>query len=1285
MIYIDLPLKHNTSKDQETYLLSDAINKYKIIVLLGPPGSGKSTLLEKYQKENVDISQKISVKKFIKLDNSIKDTISVLLLDGLDEYRTTENDKSFVMTKIGNKINELFKERNDLKVVISCREMDWYGEYDKNALKEEIEYEAELFSILSVSVEIQDEFVSKLAIKEKDIFLEKFRDKGFLDNPQMFKMIAEIWENDKSEILSKIELYRKFILNSREKNETHKRSQKNIEIDDLFRVIGYLGFFYIFCAIDEFDDELIDKIANSEENYSLDLIKNIMTLSLFSEKKFLHRTIAEFSLANFIVNDKLTNEDKLSEERIKSLFIKKNKIPTELRGTYAWLCSISANQKFIKFDPYYQAIHGDNSLFQINDKENIIEAVREYSESNPYFFEFGQKMELDGFYVQQLDDCLISEFDKAIEMDNHYVYFLANIIAQGNNQSEKIKTFIKIKIENPNIRSYYKVDLIKVFEEDYTYLKKILDLIKDEKIKDNSDTLKEHLLRILYPRYITNKEVVKYLTLYKSDVGGYCYYLFETNYEDKKELVDKIYEECFDKDREPKLLLPKNVDSFIHSYFLETILKFEELFSAKEIYDILIHYKKYYNWYEPLQMESYWYDITDKEKVSQEKLQRLSNELYSIYLDDVIVKRDDELYSIYSFDYIFNYKVPTNKSETIFSKISDSLDKNINLELFISGLNYLERDENNLPIIDDSIRNLAKTFSFEKELNDRLKPIEHEWQKRRRESEEKKNLEELEVKQKNEDYFNKMTDEEIQASFNALNWFASLLYIPDSKNNKLTKYLEEATIERLTKILKNLIFTNCLVEKDLLTIDTLAKDSPNAHRNIDTVYYVSLCLNKGEKVNINDINLKKYLYINVLHHNSINIIPSDFLDGIEESEPEFIIKLLKEYIGVLVKENFEELHKLICKYIENEQNINYLKTIAKSHSSNLNDIKNSILENVLSIYGFQIEENELYQLLKIDILNELNKNSIEALYTFMKNDINNFSIVMSISLHNLIRDNYKDLYKIFKEFNSSSKVKIIHYMLNTFNTEESIKHNNGFQSSKDSCAEFLRNYAFILLNEDELIQLYKLHDKNDDIWKNRILHKLNEVQRNDIDKLDGTYNINSIKDFIFNNSILSNDDFFTEVYLRLINLKQKIEDDRNNDKLSFYNTDTKKAKLEDECRDLIVQRLEDGTENYFVITREHYEANNRADINIKYKNNPSFEVQIECKKDIHPNLFKAIPEQLISKYLSSKVQYGIYLVFYFGDKEKNRKNMIENIEKSVPSKYDNNIKIVVIDLSKENT
>ena len=121
MIYIDLPLKHNTSKDQETYLLSDAINKYKIIVLLGPPGSGKSTLLEKYQKENVDISQKISVKKFIKLDNSIKDTISVLLLYGLDEKRTTENHKSFVITKISNKANHLifFLQKTLLIIFIS--------------------------------------------------------------------------------------------------------------------------------------------------------------------------------------------------------------------------------------------------------------------------------------------------------------------------------------------------------------------------------------------------------------------------------------------------------------------------------------------------------------------------------------------------------------------------------------------------------------------------------------------------------------------------------------------------------------------------------------------------------------------------------------------------------------------------------------------------------------------------------------------------------------------------------------------------------------------------------------------------------------------------------------------------------------------------------------------------------------------------------------------------------------------------------------------------------------
>ncbi|MFV7791451.1 hypothetical protein ACNO6Z_11465, partial [Aliarcobacter lanthieri] len=78
--------------------------------------------------------------------------------------------------------------------------------------------------------------------------------------------------------------------------------------------------------------------------------------------------------------------------------MKNNRIPTELRGTYAWLCSVDKDIELIKIDPYYQAIHADNSLFDTDSKKEIIKAVREYSKNNPYFFEFGQKMELEGFY-----------------------------------------------------------------------------------------------------------------------------------------------------------------------------------------------------------------------------------------------------------------------------------------------------------------------------------------------------------------------------------------------------------------------------------------------------------------------------------------------------------------------------------------------------------------------------------------------------------------------------------------------------------------------------------------------------------------------------------------------------------------------------------------------------------------------------------------------------------------------------------------------------------------------
>lgn len=1281
MRIIDLSIKNISNKKNSITSLNDAIDKFNFIILLGSPGSGKSSLLEKYQSDNSENSQKISVKKFIKLNKKIDDSISILLLDGLDEYRTTEIDKSFIIEEIADKISSLKNERKDLQIVISCREMDWYGESDKTALREELKQEVEVFNILPLNFHQQNEMAINLSIENRDDFLDKFSFKGFLDNPQMFKMIADIWESDKGDISSKVEIYRKFFLNAREQNETHKNINKTIEIDDLFRVTGYLAFFYIFSSIDSFNDDFIDEIASSKDGYSLEVIQQILTTKLFSHNKFIHRTIAEFALANFIVNYKLDEKSNSVKERIKSLFIKKNKIPTELRGTYAWICSLSSDQEFISFDPYYQAIHGDNSLFQIEDKKNIIKAVFEYSKNNPYFYEFGQKMELEGFYSEELDELLIDEFKKALSLKNHYVYFISNIISQSQNISEKIKSFCKKIIEDNTIPSYYKVDFILALKDESEYLKLTLDKIKSNQILDDNDNLKENILQKLYPKYIDHTLVAEYLMIYKSEVIGYCDYLYDTKYENKFELIDNIYKLSFDPSRESKLLLPKNIESFIEDYFLETILRFEDSLISKEIYDILIHFKKYDDWYNHISFKSYRYEITDKEKISDKKMQKLTNELFDYFIDDVLINNDDELYSIYSFDYLFNYKKPDNEYDVYFSKISQKNTTKINLELFHALLNTLKRGDKNIPIINKEIQQLAVTYNLNEELEKRLNPIEQEWEKRTRERKEKKLKEEIESKKKNEEYFNSLSDDEIQKNFNVLNWVTDHIYITGKKS--IDKFSEPKTKDRLINILKNAIYSDYVADKELLTIESLVENSLSARRNIDTLYYVSLSLNSGENIVISDLNFKKYLYMNALHHSYTgNIIKSDFLEKIEKKEPQFVINLLKDYIKLLISSKFNGLLPFIQKFIEQENNIMNLKVIAKSHNTNSSDIKNSLLENLLGIYGVYLSIEDLGLIINLDDISNDNKNTINALILFNNNDLENFNVNMAIALHSLIRDGYTgDIYHKFKSFDRNLKIKIIHYMMYVFNSEESIKHENGFQSSKDNCAEFLRNYAFSLLEVDEIKELYTYHSNNNDIWKNIILNTLNEKDRKEVDNLHGEYKVEEIKKFILNNTILSKEDFFTEVVLRIEDLKKKIEDSRDNDKLSFYNTSEtpQKPKSEDECRDIIVQRLKDEMGDILEITREKYEGNNRVDFNIKYKKEHSFEVQIECKKDDHKELYNAIENQLIKKYFASSVQCGIYLVFYFGKKDKDL--MLKEINQSIPSMYIENVKIVCIDLT----
>lgn len=164
--------------------------------------------------------------------------------------------------------------------------------------------------------------------------------------------------------------------------------------------------------------------------------------------------------------------------------------------------------------------------------------------------------------------------------------------------------------------------------------------------------------------------------------------------------------------------------------------------------------------------------------------------------------------------------------------------------------------------------------------------------------------------------------------------------------------------------------------------------------------------------------------------------------------------------------------------------------------------------------------------------------------------------------------------------------------------------------------------------------------------------------------------------------IVSIQDFYEDICEKLQVLKVEIEDNRNRDLELFYRDKSlEEKKTEDECRNAIVMRLNDRYGNDIENTREKQEGNNRVDINIRSKQNLEWEVQVECKRNDNPSIETAIENQLIYKYFSSKVKYGIYLIFYFGDK-KNKEKFLNKVEESLPKEYKDNIKIICIDLTK---
>lgn len=1244
-MYIDLFLKKHSNETEEIISFNDALQESRIIIILGAPGSGKTSLLEKYYQDHPSRTKFIKIKSFLKFPIAMEDCTEIVLLDGLDESRCFEKDEIFLMVELAHRIQEL---PDTIKVVITCREMDWYGESDIQALKDVVGNIAHVYKIQPMN-ELQQKKLAELhSVDNIEIFMRKFSSHGFLSNPQMFTMLVQLYKNNPEKNFdAKSELYKEFIITAREHNISHNRRREyRLEPDEMLKYVGYIAFFYMFSDIGELGGDLLDKICDTSNGYPKEKLEATLRTALFAEHHFIHRTIAEFAAAMFIKQYKLSESCPSSFLRVKNMFVYKGKVATELRGTYAWLCSLSRYNEFIKIDPYYQIAYGDPSLFSDQQKREILLEIKKYSFDNPYFWNSNRTEFLSDIYNPEYDDFFIDELEEALRLDNHYVYLVTRIVVSNTSLSAKMIDFLKKKIVAKGISAYYKTEMLEGVSKDWAFLMEVLDLIKNGNIEDGDDALKDKLLKLLYPNHISLEKIPEWLMTYqRSWMGGHGDFLYHIRYEHKFQLIDRIYQLSKCKNG---VKFPGNTKFFIEKYFFETILKFEECLSAFQIYSILTHFKKYYCWYEALPMKSSYF-AKELMKKNSKKIYKLANELFSLYVDDFL-KSKGEKYEIHKFRYLFAICEVNKWSDILFEKMSLNLNDNINKNLFHFAFCGLLKENQ----ASDNVKEIAQRFNFLDLYKKLINPTKEEWmiEYENQKIEQEENHKNLIIK--SDEYFKNRSDNDIVDK--NLCWISQFIYlkkeIPVSKDEQ----------KRLKNIIKNLYYTDRL-RFDNLDVYSLIEDNP-----LHIVYYVSCSLNTNEELSQLDMQIQKYIYINcILHSNTGGIIKNDFAEYFNIKKSELAEESLKCFLQYAVAKKAPSLKNVLLPYFEKENEIEKLKEMAVACKSNVD----FIVQTFLRLTAFQLDLKTLQQLEEYELTDE-NKDKIRTLIIFLEGKKEKF-----IESHAIILSEFcvPSRYS-FHFLTSDMKVRSIDYMISCFTTPESIEYVKEVQSDSDWCTTFLRRDSFHLLNLGEMQELQVSRQNKNDVWTHLITHRISELIQQEADSVKNSIPIDNLKEFIISDTILSKEDFFIDVCCRLSELKKTIEDNRDNDKDSFYNQDGS-SKDEECCRDIILRRLKDRYRNDLDMAKERYEANNRVDINVRY-NVEDFEIQIECKKDSNRELYTSIKNQLIDKYFSSNVQHGIYLIFNFSGHD----SFLERVKYSIPIGYENNIEVICIDLAK---
>lgn len=498
-------------------------------VLLGDPGAGKTVAFKQEAEESG--GEYIKARDFATFEPKTEYRNKTLFIDGLDEMRAGGGDGRTPLDHIRKHLERLGRPRFRL----SCREADWWGASDSEALKR-VSLDGTVVA-LHLDPLTEDDVVEILRHTgtgiDLDTFVSQAKEHGLgelLRNPQALKLLVQT-VGEKAWPKSRKDTYemacRQLV---RDPNLEHRQAKRDAPISDdtLLDVAGYLCAIQLLSVLAGY---ALDDGATDPQHVGLQGLANATKLPLIRALKTnlfhgdgeerlipIHRSVSEYLGARYIAG--LVDHRGLPFGRVLALMTGHDGgIVADLRGLSAWLsvhCD-TGRAALIERDPLGVVLYGDAQYFPVAEKKLVLDALSSEARRYPWFRSedwssspFGALGTADMAPVfreilaspsrddasQALLDCVLD----AIRFGDPMPAL-----------AEPLRTVVEDASYLPAIRRDALEALMHVSQDDNSQLVSLAADIRTGAVEDRDDEILGVLLRKLYPHFISPAQIFGYL------------------------------------------------------------------------------------------------------------------------------------------------------------------------------------------------------------------------------------------------------------------------------------------------------------------------------------------------------------------------------------------------------------------------------------------------------------------------------------------------------------------------------------------------------------------------------------------------------------------------------------------------------------------------------------------------------------------------------------------------------------------------------------------------------